>query len=191
MSERENEFTAYFEIVVRDKDGNVVKTVKSKSRSWLKNMASLLNAVFRGLDASVTLQNGTSATVSGSSPWGMVFKMTAGSGDDTYGILIGSGTAAVTPDDYKLASKIANSKMGYGAVSLNSMTPTSSAYTAYHFTPSRTFTNSSSSSITVSEAGIAVYGNGSPFLVIRDTFSAVSVPAGGSLTITYDLIWSV
>lgn len=182
----EQGFNGYLAAEVRDRDGNVVYSRRQKIRSWVGSMAALLWGMFyNNTFALITTSNGT-AVVNNTTPISSLLPVNASAGTDSYGILIGSGTNPVSPDNYNLQSKIPNSAMSYGAVSISSLSSTGSGY---QFTISRTFTNSSSSAITVSEVGVATAAK---VLILRDLLSpAASVPSGGTLTITYTLVFPV
>ncbi len=116
----------------------------------------------------------------------------AASGDDSFGILVGTDVNAVTIDDYALQTKILNGttsgKLQYGAMSI--AVPGFDTTTG-QITLTRQFTNQSGSSITVtavalhcrafSNAAIAFY----PILT-RDLISP-SIPVANGKTLTMNL----
>jgi len=111
------------------------------------------------------------------------FNTNDGSGDASYGIQVGTGTAANSTSTYALASQIANGtgsgQLSYGSHSYNWSTGSTST------TVARTFSNSSGASITVSEVGL-VWKSNSTFLMIRDVLSSsVVISNGGSFTVNY------
>jgi len=172
------------DVKVYDKDGRLIEHKNTPIKSWLKNAAALFNSFFNNASARATAVSGQSISIPTSSGIGSVFSVMAGSGNDSYGILIGSGSAAVTADDYKLASQIPNSTVSYSAVSLsNGLNKTTGGY---QFSVSRSFTNNSSSAVNVSEIGLAVYGSGSYVLLIRDVLnSAIALQPQNTMTVTY------
>jgi hypothetical protein len=130
--------------------------------------------------------------------------LTAPSGNDLYGIVVGSGASAgstPSPTQFKLVAQIpqgtSSGQIEYGAVSLTQ--PATSGQTT-QFTISRSFTNVSGATLTVTEIGLIVYVTGFAMLattsgtsVSSDYFmiaydipsSAISVQNGQTLTITY------
>jgi len=130
----------------------------------------------------------------------------APSGNDSYGIVIGSGAAAGrTPSPFasNLTAKIpqgtASGQIEYGATSVST---TSVSGQTSSFTISRSFTNVSGSTINVTEIGIIAYltgwamstsSGGAPVNVSSDYVliaydipsSAIAIQNGQTLTITY------
>ena len=112
----------------------------------------------------------------------------AGAGDDTFGIVVGTGDTPVTADDYNLASKIAHGtgagQLSYGAVTLYD--PFVSDYTVKQRI-ARSFTNNSGADITVKEIGLIVKTSVDNYLVmiIRDVITPLTIPDGGKSMIRY------
>ena len=187
---------------ITNPDGTVVKEWTEPAHSLNLNFASIIYALWNAGTIGLTDTNGNSIVINGAS--GGAWSITAPSGNDTYGIVIGSGaTAGSTPNPsaYKLVSQILNGtssgQVQYGAVTLN--TPTLSGQTT-SFTISRSFTNVSGSTITVTEIGLIVYmtgfnmeAGGQPPPISSDYFliaydipsSAIPIQNGQTLTITY------
>jgi len=186
--------------VVKDRNGKIISENEQKCNSYVKNFLLLLNAGFRISTSSVvdtggTVQN-TGAKAHYSNGWCNFGGYTittyggwsalAGAGDDTFGIVVGTGDTPVTADDYNLASKIAHGtdagQLSYGAVTLYD--PFVSDYTVKQRI-ARSFTNNSGADITVKEIGLIVKTSVDNYLVmiIRDVITAKTVPAGGSLDI--------
>jgi hypothetical protein len=150
----------------------------------------------------VTKPDGTPATVYGE--WyslsvpaggGAHIAMNAADNDDTYGIVVGTGTATVTPTDYKLASQIPH---GTGPGQLDYDTHTvASSYTSSssYIQISRVFVNRSGGDVVVREVGLMARNyfkdlnavrNDVKFLIARDVLpSPVRVKNLGSLTVRY------
>jgi hypothetical protein len=119
--------------------------------------------------------------------------MNAADNDDTYGIVVGSGTATVTPTDYSLASKIPHGT-GSGQLDYGVHTATESYTGASSYCEiSRSFTNVSGAEITVREVGLIARNRyfyptsvDVKFLIARDVLpSPVRVKNLGSLTVRY------
>jgi len=92
-------------------------------------------------------------------------------------LAIGSGTTAPAVTDYKLTTLVTNM-------------PTVAVTQTYYGSNSITLTVSSTAVLTtattISEAGYEVkLNNGNYVLIAHDTFTGVSVPAGGAITIAY------
>jgi hypothetical protein len=79
-----------------------------------------------------------------------------GAGNDSGGIVVGSGTTAVTLNDFRLVSKISHGtsagQLQYGATSISNMVMTDPD--VWYFFISRLFTNATTADITISEVGI-------------------------------------
>jgi len=107
--------------------------------------------------------------------------------DSAMGIVVGTGTNAVTVTDTKLQTQIAHGvgagQLQYGASSF--LSPVTSGSDRY-FEVTRTFTNSSGSDITVNEIGIYINNGTSNFkFCVERTLNTFTVLNGGAKTITY------
>ena len=135
--------------------------------------------------------------------------------DSQYGIVVGSGTATPTPMDYNLQSQIVNGtgsgQLVYGAHTISpapvsngsgnvytttttpssGLLPVSGNTTSWQIT--RTFTNNSGASITVSEVGLIsqiwVNSSSSVFVLLAHDLlsSAITIPNNGVMAITYTI----
>jgi len=209
-------------VTVKDKDGKIIKQHKQKSHSFLMNFAALLaTTMYNPYNQSVNWYYfkstaGTwyslSNTSAGTTTYNNIFDLLDSNNDSSYGIVVGTGTATPTPNDYNLQSQIVNGtgsgQLVYGSHSI-SPTPATSALQAGTTTPtsgvltpsgnttsfqvSRMFQNQSGASITVSEVGIIAevyaYNNVSIYvLIIHDLLSsAITIPNGGVIAITYTI----
>ncbi len=185
------------ECEVRDKNGKLISKHQQVSKSLLKNFALALKGIMAGSlqNKSVTLKD-TSGISRGypymSTAYLYIFFVNAAAGDANFGILVGSGTKAVTRDDYNLVSKIAHGseagQLAYGATTVEDPdgTPPDTVFRVI-----RTFTNNYAESITVNEIGLAfhTYDNSAGalcFLIARDVLSTPqSIPSGATLTVRY------
>lgn len=120
--------------------------------------------------------------------------VSAGVGNGSYGIVVGTGTAAISLDAYKLDTIIAHG-IGSGQLYHQAVQPTqpnkptSSMYRSVFI---RDFTNLSGGSITVNEVGI--YGTWSAyyFLVARDLISpSITILNKATMSITYRMETSI
>ena len=191
-------------IVVRDADGRVLDYREEEMHSFVSNFLGILYAVF-GLGTS-TIEDTSGYLIAmgtGAASAGAYITIMAGSGVGSYGLVVGSGSYTVGPAVINLAAQIPNGT-GSGQLYYQAMqagTLTVSGNTTY-FTFSRTFVNNSGGTITVSEIGVIAYVSGwtmtnkstgssqssDYFLIIYDVpSSAISVPNGASVTITYTI----
>ena len=191
-----------YEITVRDKNGKVIEHRREESKSLVKNFLLLLNAAFRISTSSVVDTGGTAqnagaryywsrwcnaayGTVAGYGGWSAL----AGEGDDTFGIVVGTGNTPVTADDYNLESKIAHGtdagQLSYGAVTLYDPVVVDGNTVKQQII--RSFTNNSGTDITVNEIGLIVKTSGDNYLVmiIRDVINSLTIPDGGKCMIRY------
>jgi len=115
--------------------------------------------------------------------------------DDSFGIVVGSGSASVSPTDYRLASKISH---GTGSGQLDHdthATTTSFSSTSSYIELARTFVNRSSGDVVVREVGIVArslwknnggVANDVRYLIARDVLpSPVTVKPLGVLVVRY------
>jgi len=167
-------------VVVKDKNGKIIKQHKQRSHSFLMNFMAMLATtitnpfgswnnyyyfrIVTGIWYSLDYAN-TYAT--------KLFSMMDTNNDSSYGIVVGTGTTPPTPNDFALENQIVNGtstgQLVYnahtvspagasGGIGPSSTTPTSGVLTPSGNTTSvqvsRTFQNQSGASITVSEVGI-------------------------------------
>lgn len=130
--------------------------------SWLKGMALIHSAVQgrNGEDAGTEQIRDTSNSlftfneiIAGSRG----FDVTAAASDVTHGVLVGTGTTAVTKIDHVMETLIADgasaSQLEYGTMVISAATGVSGGY---RVTLSRQFDNDSGGTITVRECGVAI-----------------------------------
>jgi len=189
--------------VVKDRNGKIISENEQKCNTFVKNFLLLLNAAFR-LSYSTVVDTGGTAQNAGAkyyySEWGHYsyslcgiggWAPSAGEGDDSFGIVIGTGDTPVTADDYNLESKIAHGtgagQLSYGAVTLYDPDIVDSNKTRQRIM--RSFTNNSGADITVKEIGLIVKTSGDDYLVmvLRDVIVATTVPDGGTLDLYLDI----
>jgi len=196
-------FNTYLTIIVRDKDGKVVRIHRQRSHSPTSNFIYLLlpTSYYNTIGQTVTITNINGTSNSWATFKGPISYPNTATNSPSYPIMIqvGSGQQANPPTATKLAAPIANGsgagQLVYGqpSVSTNITVSGSSAY----FYISQTFNNLSGATITVTEVGIVtqIWVNGvgcgysvnlGPLLVWYDVLSSsISVPNGGSVTIYY------
>jgi hypothetical protein len=106
-------------------------------------------------------------------------------GVDTNGIVIGTGTTAPSRTDYALVAKIPH---GTGVGQISYQRQTYELLTDYSFRLNREFTNAGSD-LSVAEAGLIyvtyIGGYARNLLLLRDTFTPVTVTAGNGIRVRY------
>ena len=181
-----------------DNQGKLVYSVTRAAHSYLYNFAYVLYAHFLSLSTSSGLtitdtgNNSRSNLINNTGDFGMG----GASGSTTIGIVVGTGTAAVTASDIKLGTLIANgSSAGQLQYSNETFTTPVVAGSTSSFTTSRTVANGSGNTITINEIGIyayATYYAATYYTVavcmVHDVLGAGQPVANGhSLTITYTI----
>ena len=187
---------------ITDANGTVVKEWTEPAHSLNYNFASIIWALWDANSITLSDTGGIATSINGAS--GGAWSVTAPSGNTSYGILIGSGATAGSTPSPSLSNLVAQIPQGtssgqieYGGVTLSSV---SGSGQTTSFTVSRSYTNVSGATLTVTEIGIAVYMTGFAmtnvsthsavtsdyFLIAYDIpSSAISVQNGQTLTITY------
>jgi hypothetical protein len=198
------------ELIV-ESDGKEV--FRGESRSFLQNFCKIFYAMLASpasysagaIVSSVTVTDtgGSSKTAYAESyacsscyyGGGVPAAMGAPDNDDSFGIVVGSGSASVSPTDYSLASKISHGA-GSGMLDYDAhLTATSFTSTSSYIELARTFVNRSSDNVVVREVGIMARNywkddrgvrNDVKFLIARDVLpSPVTVKPLGILVVRY------
>jgi len=210
----------YLIAVVKDKHGRVVRVHRQRSRSFVKNFMEFLKGIMTAQQVAISTTLVSSpwsdavnlATIidesgaqqilqtkrcgpAGETVYLALLGVNAPQGDDTWGIVVGKGTTAPTPNDYALENKYPHGDgdgyLNYGATTISDITVSNKEV---YFTITRVFTNNGSAKQTVTEAGvIARYAMGYygldqdiKFLIIRDILtSSLDIPAQGTCAIKY------
>jgi hypothetical protein len=200
-------FSAYLTAIVRDSTGRVIRVHRQRSHSPTANFMGLLLPLnwYISTGQAFTLTNATGGTCSYQPSLNYnVNCISYPNNFDNYPtylvmIQVGSGQQSNPFNAYSLASPIANGsgtgQLVYGIPAV-STTVTVSGSSAY-FVIEQTFSNQTSSTIDITEVGIITNVqltcadcSGSisscQLLIWYDVLSsAISVPAGGSVTIAY------
>lgn len=185
----------YYTIEVRDREGKLLRRLRRKSRSYVRQWNELICAnMGPSTNRTSTDTGGTSRTIVDA----IILNAEAPAANSGYGIVVGTGATAVAISDYALAAQIVHGigsgQMYHYAVAVGAPSvagPTSS------FTVTRVIGNQSGATITVGEIGVYVYGQDSGgysrvFLGIRDVLaSSFDVPNGGSITVVYTIMVTV
>jgi len=196
------EVGAVLELTVRKKDGTIREHRVMKSKSFVRQFFDLLlvqmQLVTEVAPMAVKDITGTTRYLAFS---GELFGCNALIGDDTFGIVAGTGTTSPTINDYSLETKIAEGtgagQLQHGNVAYG--LPTASGSIS-HFTITRDLSNGSGAEITVNELGLYVKAREAQFhvyrreallqifMTIRDVISGgIAVPNGDTLTVNYRL----
>lgn len=194
---------AFIELEVRDKDGKVIQRHRQRSHSWVRNA---YNIIFYYLSAVQGLAANSLRCQMTNGNWREMFYVMACSnriwdsegngyrayaGEDTMGIVVGTGTAAEDFESYALETKIANgSGAGQLAYTAQEAPDVSTADTTKRNVWVRYFNNNSGGSIGVNEVGLIIYFyyQGGLFLTERSKLaSTVTVPNTGQLKVTYTI----
>jgi len=171
-----------------DKDGNVTGESEHEANSLVIGFMKVLAAMFGSLtlatiDTSNTSRNNVGADADN-------FDVAAAAGVTTTGIVVGTGTTAVTISDYNLATPIAHGtgagQLSYGAVTFDANTTTSGS--SVFFQIYRTLTNNTASTITIEEVGLVGAGSTTGWYFLYDrTLSTKALTAGAATAITYKI----
>ena len=176
------------EIIVYDKDKNILQHIKKPMDSFTQNMKRWMCDVLNSegyTSWNVVDTGGSNRNISVSSS-SFTASMNAPTGDDSYGILVGSSDIAFDVAQYNLGSKIPNGngtgQIGYQGVTVYQDMPNQKTW-------QRAFVNTSGGDITVREIGFAVKAGITTLyfiLLARDVLSTpVTVPNYGTLVIRY------
>lgn len=180
----------FYEVVVQDKHGNVLERMAAHSRSYVSAWNQLLNVLNAHTGKYITDVGGVSRYISYSSS---VLRANAGAGDISYGIRIGKGTTPVSINDYALENPCSEGT-GVEQFLHQAMAAGSPSVVGADcsFWNRRVMVNNSGAMISgIQEIGCYVMMKYSPQYIglgYRDVLPGpVSIPDGGSITVTYTL----
>lgn len=181
---RQPHLKLYYDVRI---DGKIVIR-RHVSRSWVKAFVQFLAIQFMAQSLSV---KNTSAVSNSFSTDANNLVATGALDTSTTGIRVGSGTTAVTPSDYQLATAIvtgsSTGQLRHLAQTYNNFVTDS---TGNQFQLIRPFVNNSGASVSVNEIGIYCKGNAGSDTdcIVRDVLgSTVTINAGQTLTVTYTI----
>ena len=202
-------FKMYCKVVARDDKGRVIYNKRFASKSFVANWIQWLYSAFTNSTVHNMITTSGASAGGGSpclnsGPIGVNNGVTimAGTGNPNYGIVVGSGTSTPTINDFELGIQIQNgtgaNQLQYGNMTALSVI-ISSANNQMILEFQRTFVNGSGASVTVTEVGLIfnlAFLSGSSSntsnaycLILHDLLpSAVIIPNGGSLSVTYELV---
>lgn len=172
---------ATFHIDVCDPSGGVVSRVSGKSDSFLRNFMQLLKGALTGSNQPVVTVSGETVSTYGFSAYPTAHDVI------DRGIVIGSGSAAVTADDFALDAEFPTSVFRYSPVVIQYPRNISVGGEAVKIDMMyRSFTNISDTDAVINELGIKFYSGSAPVLVLRDVLTdPVTVPAGFVVSVKY------
>ena len=192
---------------VKNKDGKITHEHTEQGRSFLANFIKLLYCSMMAhlapmadgvalslVDTGGTARTGSSSAFGTFGGLGTSFmRANAGTGDTTYGVLVGTDDGTILPKDilnYALGAKIAHGtgagQLSYGDHSIVPVTHDGASYSYAGI--SRSFSNGSGNAINVKEIGLAMscYWDTSSwryFLLARDLLGTpITVPNGQAMT---------
>jgi hypothetical protein len=181
-----------------DRNGNIIAERKEERANslvdgfiaWLQCQAGTTASTY-GTVASIKKTNGNTATMQnevGSMLW-CAGGTVGGVGDSTTGIVVGTGTAAVTITDYNLNTKIENGtgagQLSYEAEVRPAVGHTTSGGLSY-FILRRTVLNGTESTITINEVGYIIWiWDSEKYLIDRTLPTPFPVPASTGAIIDY------
>ncbi|MBA7656518.1 hypothetical protein ES703_64444 [subsurface metagenome] len=182
---KHNESLSYT-VEVKNKEGQVLRRISAPSRSYVEQWNVLTCIQVGGVNRMITISNGSPYSAA---PHSANFRANPGAGDTGQGIRVGKGTTPVAIDDYALETPC---EEGTGTDEFNHQTYTKTAPSVVgstcSFTHQRVMINNSGAAISVNEIGCHLGATGFGYLGFRDVLpSTVSVPDGGSITVTYTM----
>ena len=176
-----------------NRKGQLLEKIKQKSRSFLKQFIQLIEVQINQADKSITDITVTDRTVSVQDI--NLFCVPGGGHGypdpsrrtvqvENVGVVVGSGTASVTPSDTKLEAKIAHGTGAGQLVYLGcGLKPVVTSGSDAYVDLVRFFENNSGGDVTVSEVGIYALGSSNHygFCICRDVLSSSITVADGQL----------
>ena len=185
----------YYDMTI-SRDGKIVKRwKKTECHSFVKQFVGLLMKKMCEQYVVLTDTSNVSRTI-GHSDWYGNFYVTAPIYIDTYGSVVGTGTNAVSINDYNLQTKITHGTgSGQLQYSVETFGPPTTVSSGSSFVITRVFTNNSGLPITINEIGlVAQCYNGTQqftynFLIARDLLitSPPTLINSESLTLNYTI----
>ncbi len=172
---------ATFHIDVCDPSGGVVSRVSGKSDSFLRNFMQLLKGALTKSNQPVVTVSGETVSTYGFSAYPTTYDVI------DRGIVIGSGSAAVTADDFALDAEFPTSVFRYSPVIVPYPRNISVGGEAVEIDMMyRSFANISDTDAVINELGIKFYSGSASVLVLRDVLTdPVTVPAGFVVSVKY------
>ena len=199
---------AYLSYWHKDAKGKTIKYRRYRSDSFVGNLLKIISYMFGNtttfsqsdivnsinIPTTYRLRN-TSGTTYQYMPAWVANPLEASAGNDTLGIVVGSGSTAVTLNDYNLVSQIPHGttagRLAYGAMPATNVTPINTTLgNSWYYSVSRNFSNLGTTSIGIYEVGLIAYivcGATSfftdKFLIARDVLQSPIILAPNESTI--------
>jgi len=200
---------AWLELEVTDKNGKVVHRHRQRSHSWTRNLYNVLFCQTAQGSSGTLYEAGSTACketgtalktgiIVGKIPQAAFYGYYANVGVATIGIVVGSGVAAESFEDYALQTPITHGT-GSGQLTFVASEPQSISYASLTLTNTlvRYMNNNSGASIDVNEVALYSYSGyftsaggqiGYFLCMARDKLaSTVAVPDTGQLKVTYTI----
>ena len=174
-------------VVVTDREGRVLRRIEAPSRSFVEQWNKVINVQAKQTASTIKDTGGVDRSVAAH---GNNLRIHAAAAVILYGIRVGKGSTAVTISDYQLETPLAE---GVGVDQLTHLamvyTEPSVAGSDRSFTITRNMLNNTGATISgVRELGAYMRIGNYYGLAFRDVLpSAVYVPHGGSITVTYTI----
>jgi len=181
-------------VLVWDKEGKLTSQNEFPMHSFVSNYTRVQEAYARRIHVTATSTTGIATTIHGDGyPGGVVgARIDAAMGVTEYGIVVGTGSVAVTINDTKLGSVLAH---GTGS---NQLYHTPVFFEPLVVTPTevylmcrRHYFNNSVAVITITESGLICGGDGTTagrILMVRDVFpSSIAIPIAGYAEVRYKI----
>lgn len=178
------------EIFEMDQEGHITRMTSYPLQSFVKNWISIIATGMDWLSVAYTSTTGAAQSTDYFNH-SDALRTDATTGISNYGIVVGTGSVATSITDYKLGGQT-QSGTGSGMLNYQAVTfdaPSTGSYgniSAYRVR--RQFTNTSSASVSFTEAGIYINGGGdttSRMCVARDVFSPYTVVNGAGIEVRY------
>ena len=152
-----------------------------EAHSFVSNFIKALFVVMSQIGITIPDVGGAQRSIT--TAIGGILGVSAAANSTTAGIIIGSGTNAVTLGDLNLQTQVTSNVYHQ----LMNFFMNSSSSSSFELIISRTFLNNTGSTLTITEVGLIGSSNaGNTFLIDRTLYSVV-VPIGLSVTLTYKI----
>ena len=175
---------AFYTLEVKDKNGKTVSKVTKPCHSFVIGFLQLVECqLYQGISVTV---NDVTGTPTAQNNHAINLNLKVGATEDGRGMLVGTGTTPVDNLDYTMETQIAHGT-GAGQLSYGSMSKITSAEIGANvdFQMIRTFSNTSGSTINVTEIGLYCYGGGGEVcMILHEIVTLTPVANGQTLTVT-------
>lgn len=186
-----NQLKLGIEITLLDKNGNIKYHLAKEADTLLKQFGTLLaGRLFKYYSVCKDV-TGADASPTWNGFYSSDFGVNAAAGDDTTGLVAGSGDTIVTYTDFKLETQIPHSASGlyYPVMQITKDSPAEG-----HESITRLFENRGVGDITIKEIGLIYYcvtqWSGSPHMLIaRDVITPVTLAPTDVMNTKYIISW--